>query len=158
LKTKISIGIRATPSCIFYAIVKENKDSFEIISIDKLVVPTALIIPEQLKFIRNTFLDIVDEFNINLACIRVTESTAQQTSNFRIAIEAVVQELFASSSIEYYFSGQISNISAKLSFNRDLFKSYVAGTVSYLDLDGWSKYNSESREALLAAFSALKLI
>lgn len=158
MRNNTSIGIRVTPKNIFYAIIKETPDTVEIVLIDRLVIPNALILPEQLKFIRNTFLDIIVEFDVNLACIRVTEISAQQTNNFRIGIEAVIQELFASSPIEHYFSGQISNISAKLSFTRDLFKSYANGTISYRDLNDWSKYNLESREALLSAFSALKLI
>ena len=158
LSSNISIGIRATPSIVFYAIVEEMEDSYEIKIVDKLVVPVALLAPEQLKFIRNTFLDILSEFKINLACIRVTESAAQNPNAFRIGLEAVILELFASSSIERYYAGQISNISSKLDINRDMFKLYVDNTKAYEEIDTWGEFKPESREALLAAFSAFKLI
>lgn len=158
MNTKISIGLRSAPSCIYYAIVKEQNDAIAILVIDKVVVPSALIIPEQLKFIRNTFLDILSEFNVNLACIRVTEANAQSPNRFRISIEAVIQELLASSTVSHYYSGQISNISAKVGFERNLFKAYVDGSQKFNDIDDWSIYKPEHREALLSAFSALNLI
>lgn len=158
MSTKISIGLRSSPSCIYYAIVEEQNETVNILVIDKLIVPTALIVPEQFKFIRNTLLDILDEFNVNLACIRITEANAQTINKFRISIEAVIQELLASSTVSHYYSGQISNISAKLKFERSLFKPYVEGTNAYSNIEDWTSYKSEHREALLSAFSALKLI
>lgn len=120
-----SIGIRVKPDCIIYSIIKEEGEDREIILIDKVNVPIALQIPEQLKFIRSTFLDIIFENQVNLACIRVTEPTAQKISIERINIEAIIQELIASSSIEKYYIGQISTISAKLGIARESFKPLI---------------------------------
>jgi len=158
LATTISIGIRVSPSVVYYSILKELDEQIEFLVVDKLILPAALSLPEQLKFIRNTFLDILREFDVTVACIRVTESNAQSAHFGRIGIEAVIQELFASSSIEHYFVGVISSISAKLGFNRDQFKGYVTGTTNYENIEEWPDFKPESREALLAAFSALKLI
>ena len=158
METKIAIGIRATPSTIFYAIIEENKTEFRTHVIDRVNIPSALAKPEQLKFIRNTFLDIISEFGISVACVRVTESTAQGVSDIRIGIEAIIQELFASSTIQKYYAGQISSISKKLNIKRDEFKPYADGTKTYNDFDGWKKLSLEHRESILSAFSALNLI
>ncbi|MES2265518.1 MAG: hypothetical protein V4520_02080 [Bacteroidota bacterium] len=157
MNPKTSIGIRSSPTCIYYAVVQESDDSIEILAIDKLVVPTALLIPEQLKFIRHNLLDILNEFEVNLACIRVTEANAQSINRFRISIEAVIQELLASSIVSHYFSGQISSISAKLGFDRTLFKPFIEGQKVFSDLPNWLTQKTEHREALLSAFSALNL-
>jgi len=54
-----SIGIRVKPDCIIYSIIKDNEYTKEIRIIDKINVPVALQIPEQLKFIQCTLLDII---------------------------------------------------------------------------------------------------
>lgn len=151
-----SIGIRVKPDAIIYSIIQESTDCKNILIIDKLNVPKVLEVPEQLKFIRNTFLDIIFENHVNRACIRVTESIAMKPSLERINIEAVIQELIASSSIEKYYIGKIANISSHLGFSRDKFKSYIEKD-EYSCIKDWSKYNKEQKESLLAALSALNL-
>lgn len=157
MNKRISIGIRVTPSCIFYAIYQETEDEIITTVIDKLKLPTALEIPEQLKYVRSTFIDILNEFSVNLACIRVTESAAQNPHFFRISIEAVIQELFASSEVEHYYSGQISSISSKLGFNRDQFNEYKDGKLTFMEMEEWADFSSEVRESIMASISALKL-
>lgn len=151
-----SIGIRVKPDAIIYSIIQESTDCKNILIIDKLNVPKVLEVPEQLKFIRNTFLDIIFENHVNRACIRVTESIAMKPSLERINIEAVIQELIASSSIEKYYIGKIANISSHLGFSRDNFKLYLDKGV-YPGIERWSDYNKEQKESLLAALSALNL-
>lgn len=151
-----SIGIRVKPDAIIYSIIQESTDCKNILIIDKLNVPKVLEVPEQLKFIRNTFLDIIFENHVNRACIRVTESIAIKPSLERINIEAVIQELIASSSIEKYYIGKIANISSHLGFSRDYFKLYLEKGV-YPGIERWSNYNKEQKESLLAALSALNL-
>ena len=153
-----SIGIRVKPDCIIYSIIKEEGEDREIIRIDKVNVPIALQIPEQLKFIRSTFLDIIFENKVNLACIRVTEPTAQKISIERINIEAIIQELIASSSIEKYYIGQISTISAKLGIARESFKPLIDSKAKDCEFfNNWNKYNKEEKESLLAALSAFNI-
>lgn len=151
-----SIGIRVKPDAIIYSIIQESTDCKNILIIDKLNVPKVLEVPEQLKFIRNTFLDIIFENRVNRACIRVTESIAKKPSLERINIEAVIQELIASSSIEKYYIGKIANISSHLGFSRENFKLYLEKGV-YTGIERWSDYNKEQKESLLAALSALNL-
>ncbi len=153
-----AIGIRVSPKVIYYSIINDSEDEFEIIIVDKLIVPAALRLPEQLKFIRSTFIDILNEFRVKVACLRVTESSAQTINRSRIGIEAVIQELMASSTITNYFTGQISSISAKIGFDRnDFCTRYKDAEIVFNDIESWGDFSSDERESLLAAFSALKL-
>lgn len=151
-----SIGIRVKPDCIIYSIIQENNGDKEIILMDKVNVPVALEVPEQLKFIRSTFLDIIYENKVNRACIRITESMAQKPSIERINIEAVIQELIASSTVEKYFVGQISNISAKLGMARENFKKIIENKECDF-IEEWSTFKKEEKESLLAALSAFNI-
>lgn len=151
-----SIGIRVKPDCIIYSIIKENDGDKEIILIDKINVPVALEVPEQLKFIRSTFLDIIYENKVNRACIRITESMALKPSIERINIEAVIQELIASSTVEKYFVGQISNISAKLGMARENFKKIIESKECDF-IEEWFNFDKEEKESLLASLSALNI-
>lgn len=153
-----SIGIRVKPDAVIYSIIKEEDGSKEIVLVDKVNVPVALQIPEQLKFIRGTFMDIIYENQVNIACIRITESTAQKNSIERINIEAVIQELIASSTIERYYVGQIANISSKLGIARENFKPMIESKEKNCEFfDNWNKYNKEQKESLLAALSAFNI-
>jgi len=154
---KKSIGIRVTPSTLYFSIVSYESEVLEIIVVDKINNPKALNIPEQLKFLRNTLCDIINEFNITHACIRITESSAQSISVPRIYIEGVIQELFASSTIIKYYVGQISNISANLGIERNMFKPYAEGREVFLEIDDWKSYSLEERESLMSAISALNI-
>ena len=152
---KTAIGIRANPNQIYYCIIRGSGEEFEVRLIDKVVNPKSLQVPEQLKFIRNTFSDIINENAVELACIRVTESNAQQINTSRMYIEGVIQELIASSTIEKYYVGQISSISAKLSIDRSDFKPFVQGQNTFLDMDIWDSLSKEERECVMASVSAL---
>lgn len=152
-----SIGIRVTPLTLYFSIVSYENEVLEIIIVDKINNPKALNIPEQLKFLRNTLCDIVNEFNITNACIRITESNAQSISIPRIYIEGVIQELFASSTIIKYYVGQISSISANLEIDRIKFKPFAEGKEIFLEIDNWKTYSLEERESLMSAISALNI-
>lgn len=153
----IAVGFRTTPNNVFYSIIEEIEEQVVIKILDNLVVPNALDIPEKLKFLRSTFLDILTEFNVSVGCIRIAESNSDNISTERIYIEAVLQELIASSTLEKYYVGQISNISSKLSMERTDFKEYAEGRKVFHEIDGWERFKKEERESLIAAFSALTL-
>lgn len=152
-----SIGIRVTPSTLYFSIVSFENEVLEVVVIDKINNPKALNIPEQLKFLRNTLYDIINEFNITNACIRITESNAQSISIPRIYIEGVIQELFASSTIIKYYVGQISSISANLGIDRAKFKPFAEGKEIFSDIDKWKTYSLEERESLMSSISALNI-
>ncbi len=152
---KTSIGIRVTPSIIFFSVVSLRDEGVDFRVIDKIVNPKALKTPEQLKYIRNTLSDIIHEFSVTNACIRVSESSARSFSIDRVYIEGVIQELFASSSIEKYFVGQIASISSRLNIKRENFKGFSQGKNDFLDIEEWKGFNIEERESIMSAISAL---
>ena len=152
-----SIGIRVNPNQVSYCILTGTPDEFEIKQIDKIVNPKSLETPEQLKFIRSTLYDIINEDQVKLACIRITESNARQISVARIYMEGVIQELIASSTITKYFVGQISSISSRLGIEREDFKPYVNGANVFIGLENWNQLSLEEREAFMASLSALNL-
>lgn len=152
-----SIGIRVSPSTIFYSIVSYENEELLIEIVDKINNPKALSIPEQLKFIRNTLCDIINQFKISNACIRITESSARSPSIPRIYIEGVIQELFASSTISKYYVGQISSISKNLGIDRENFKPFSNGVKNFLEIDNWDTYILEQRESLMSAISAINI-
>lgn len=154
---KRAIGIRVTPATVYFSVVTVEEKELEITLIDRINTPKALSVPEQLKFIRNTLYDIINEFSISYACIRITESIARSRNIDRIYMEGVIQELFASSSIIKYYVGQISNISANLKIERDQFKPLAKGEEVFLDIDDWKSYSLQERESLLSAVSALNI-
>lgn len=152
-----SIGIRVTPSTLFFSIVTYENEVLEITVVDKINNPKALNIPEQLKFLRNTLCDIINEFSITNACIRITESNVKSINIPRIYIEGVIQEIFASSSVIKYYVGQISSISANLGIDRADFKPYAEGKKVYNEIENWSSYSLEERESLMSSISALNI-
>ncbi|MDQ1152374.1 hypothetical protein QE382_004358 [Sphingobacterium zeae] len=157
MKAKKSIGIRVTPATIFFSIVSLENDGVEVKTIDIVKSPKSMQTPEQLKFIRNTLSDIINEYQVNYACIRITESNARKVSIPRVYIEGVIQELFASSTIEKYYIGQISNIASHLGISRNEFKPYAEGDVDFEGIDDWKDLKLEHRESIMAAISALSI-
>jgi len=153
----ISIGIRCNPNEIFFAVCESNNGNVTLVAVDSIIVPVALDVPEKLKFVRNTLIDILEEYNVTNACIRITEPNAQSKNVERINFEAVIQELIVSSTIEKYFIGQISNISAKLGIPRDDFKRYVSGEIDYPLIEKWNDFDNHQKESILSSISAINL-
>lgn len=152
-KNLITIGIRAKPDAVTFAVFDSASNS--ILNVETVKIPKALSDPEALRFVRNSVLDILREYRINRAGIRAIEPSSQQMSIRRIEIEGVIKESFSSSDVEAYFCGHISNISARVGFDRAMFKDYVAGTTSFERVENWSKHNKEEREAILVALGAV---
>ena len=153
-----AIGIRANPNKITFCIICLNSETdIEIKIIDKIIIPKSLSVPEQLKFVRYTLSDIITENRISKACIRIAESTAQQTSIPRVYVEGIIQELIATSPINDYYVGQISSISSKLGISRRDFKPNADGQKTFLEIDNWKSYTVEERESIMSASSTINL-
>jgi Holliday junction resolvasome RuvABC endonuclease subunit len=148
----ITLGIRAKPDSITFAIIDIGVSN--IVNVETVKIPKALPNPEALKYLRNTILDILREYKVERAGIRITESNAQQLNIRRLQIEGVIQEAFASSDLDAYFCGQISSISARLGFDRSYFKPYVDGDRRYEEVENWASLSKEEREAVLTALGA----
>ena len=147
----ITIGIRAAPGAVTFAVIDTDKNS--IINVEKIKIPAAFETPDALKYVRLNLLDILREYQVERAGIRVTESTAESTSTERIQLEGVIQEAFASSELKGYYVGQISSISARVGFDRARFKPMVAGEDDP-GVENWGAMGKEAREAILCAMGA----
>ena len=148
-----TIGIRAAPRAVTFVIYDSDAD--EVLNVEDIKIPVAFDAPDALKYIRNNLLDILREYSVEKAGIRVTEPNAQTTSIERIQIEGVIQEAFASSSLKDYYVGQISSISSRLEIPRADFKKYIEGALEW-DVENWEELDEKQREALLCAIGAAR--
>lgn len=146
------LGIRAKPSEFTFAVYDANAN--RLINVERVKIPRALDTPEALKYVRNTILDILREYKIIVAGIRITESNSQHLNIRRIEIEGVIQEAFASSTLDSYYVGQISTISARIGIPRVDFKPYVDGAVDCELVEDWNELEQDEREAVLTALGA----
>jgi hypothetical protein len=147
-----TIGIRVSPSSVTYVIYDAQAKS--ILTVDKINVPKALSVPDSLKFVRSNVLDIIREYEIDKAGIRISETTVHRQSIERIQLEGVIQEALASSSVSKYYCGQISSISARAGIARADFKKYIADELVFDRIPGWTRHSVEEKEAMLTAIGA----
>ncbi|WP_147694527.1 hypothetical protein [Vogesella mureinivorans] len=146
-----TIGIRAAPKVVTFAIYDVEQNS--IVNVEEIKIPAAFSTPDALKYLRLNLLDIIREYEVERAGIRVTEPNAQSMRIERIQIEGVIQEAFASSDLRSYYIGQISSISKRLGLDRARFKPIVGGE-NDLDIENWGGMSKEEREAILCAIGA----
>ncbi|WP_152048535.1 hypothetical protein [Aureimonas psammosilenae] len=147
----ITIGIRAAPREVTFAVY--DTDTETVINVEEIKIPAAFQTPDALKYLRSNLLDVLREYGVEKAGVRVTEPSAQSLNIPRIQIEGVIQEAFASSRLTAYYVGQISSISSKVGIDRKRFKPLVEGREGY-DVDGWEDMKKEGREAVLCAIGA----
>jgi hypothetical protein len=147
-----TIGIRAKPSAFTFAIF--DVDANCVVNVETVLVPEALYVPDALRYVRSTVLDLLREYGITKGCIRAAEPSARAPNLRRIQIEGVIQESFASSTLQAYFVGHISSISSRLGIPRVDFKQYVSGERNYEPIENWTQLGLEDREAVLAAIGA----
>jgi hypothetical protein len=159
----IGIGLRVySNSNIFYTIIEETETEFNYISISNLKIPLALNEPERLNYVRNTLLDIISEYKIDTALIRVKESVSNVTglSIQRFYVEGVILETLAAANISNYKLGKIATITSLLSIETSKFKEYADNEIAFellpSDLD-WSKLTLEERESILSCHASLKI-
>lgn len=151
VEAMITIGIRATPKCVTFAIYDAEAKS--ILNVEDIKIPAAFETPAALKYVRSNLLDVLREYRVERAGVRVTESVASYPNIERIQIEGVIQEAFASSELKSYYVGQISSISKRVGIDRKRFKPLIDGEDD-LGVDNWKKMGKEEREAILCAIGA----
>lgn len=147
----ITIGIRAAPKAVTFAIF--DTDANTIINVEKIKIPAAFPMPAALKYVRSNLLDVLREYHVEQAGVRVTEAFSQRLNIDRIQIEGVIQEAFASSELQSYYVGQIASISKQLDIDRKKFKPLVDGEENP-GVENWDKMDKEEREAILCAMGA----
>ncbi len=150
------LGIRVEPKSVSYAIIKAENGLYNIEQIDVIKIPAALRVPEQLKYVRNTVLDIINQHKISIAGIRVAEGSSQNMNVDRICIEGVIQESFSSCNVKSYFIGRKISISSRLGIENASYDEYVSGQSNFDLVSNWTDAtNNNKREATLVAMGAI---
>ena len=154
----IGAGIRCTPHKVYYTIIEiKEDDSFALVN-QELIIPKSFDVPNKLKYVRKTILDIFKEYKVTRAGIRVTENNAQSPDLFRIMLEAIIQELIASSNVQTYFTGVKGSIGAKLGILNDGSINFIIdGSHTFNDIVNWNTFTTEHRECILVGSASLTL-
>lgn len=156
-----SIGFRASPKEVIYAVCEQTSgNSPKIIDVDRVKIPVALQLPEQLSYVRRTILDLIQEYSATRAGIRISEPFASKFASpsiERISIEAVIQELINTSSIERYFTGVVASISSHLELPKKHFAKIIDGEIKAIEGIDLQSYKDNQKEAILSALASLKL-
>lgn len=150
------LGIRVEPNKVTFAVLNYNNEEADIINIEAIKIPVSLDFPAKLKYVRNTVLDIIREYEINKAGIRIAESNSKNIDVNRLHIEGVIQEAFSSSCIESYFTGRIQSISKKIGISVAEYKELLTANSHFPKINCWAYCtNKESKEAALVGYGAL---
>lgn len=151
------IGIRSTPGIIYYSVISFGRGKFFTFVNDKIIIPKSFDLPQKLKYIRQTLLDIFNEYAIVHAGIRTTEPSAYNGADTtRVMIEGVIQEMLASSTIMSYFTGVKSSIAAKLGIPPGSISDVMDGRVIFNEITDWGDIRLEHREAIMVGFASKK--
>lgn len=150
----ITIGLRCSPSEVTFAIY--DSASSAVVNVESIVVPIAYGWPERLKHVRSNLLDVLREYGVMRAGVRLAEPMAKAVNIDRTHIEGVVQEAFASSDLQGYYVGAIATIAARIGVDRNLVKEIVAGK-NTLEIDNWGALTANEREAVLTAVGASRV-
>jgi hypothetical protein len=150
-----TLGLRASPTEVTFCVYDTVKNV--ILNVEEIRIPNALNMPEKLKYLRATILDVLREYQIIKAGIRLTEHSAMSSSPERIQIEGVLQEAFASSTLKNYFQGALVTIASKLSTDKTTLFNLIKTSSEYDAIDNWCDFNVKEREAILVALGAINV-
>jgi hypothetical protein len=120
----ITIGIRAAPKVVTFAVYDTDEES--ILNVEEIKIPAAFDTPLALKYVRSNLLDVLREYQVERAGVRITEAMATPNVE-RIQIEGVIQEAFASTELQSYYVGQIASMAKRLDIERERIKPLVNG-------------------------------
>ncbi len=146
----MTIGIRAAPSAVTFAVYDTKKN--EVVNVEEIKIPAAFDVPSALKYLRSGLLDVLREYRIRKAGLRMTEGVADADPR-RLQMEGVIQEAFASSFLESYFVGRIASISSRVGIDKSAFKPLINERQDG-PVENWSQMSALQREAILCAIGA----
>lgn len=151
-----SLGIRVEPKKVTFVVIDCVDNAANILNVENIKIPVSLDFPSKLKYIRNTVLDIIREYSVCVAGIRIAESSSQNIDTDRLHIEGVIQEAFSSSTVSNYFTGRLQTISKRLSITNSQYKDFLKPGSVYENLSNWDLCtNKENKEAALVGYGAL---
>ncbi|NMD51217.1 hypothetical protein HG547_06140 [Shewanella sp. DNRA4] len=146
------LGLRASPKEVTFCVYNTEYD--EIVNVEEIKIPNALETPERLKYVRATILDVLREFNIVAAGLRLTEFNARSPNFERIQLEGVIQESFASSTLQSYYQGALVTIASKLGDDKTRLSNLIKTANDYERVPDWDEFSEKEREAILTAIGA----
>jgi hypothetical protein len=152
-----SIGIRSSPSVIYYTILNDEGEAIGHSAPQTLNVPReALQGPVLAQFVRTTVLDILNEYEVNAACVKEADYHPQASGNpERYRIEGVIQEAVASSTAEHYISGDVNTLAPLIQISTSDFREIKSGTTwDAVEDPRWTSYKPGEIESILAAYVA----
>ena len=158
-----AIGLRVSPTEVYYTIIEPSDSGYQIVSISKLIIPKSTDLPNKLSYIRNTFLTIIEQYNIAYAGIKLLEGNARTSINnsmiFRFNVEGVIMELFSNSSVLQYFIGVTSNIASILNIDKASPQEMLSQLVdlSNYKTDDDKTLKDEHKDAIIVALAALEM-
>ena len=91
--------------------------------------------------IRNNVLDILREYQVERAALRVAEGIAKNQSIPRYYLEAVIQEAFSSSNVISYQVVRMSSIMSRLKLNKADYNLILESKSSINNIDNSSFKN-----------------
>ena len=159
----VGIGIRVySNKKVYYSIIEETEDSRNYLSTSFFVIPLAMNAPERLNYVRNTIIDIINEYGVTTALVRVRErlTNINKLAVERFYIEGVLLEAIAGSKVTKYKLGEISSITSLLGIERTDFKKLTNNELQWDDLPenmDWAELANEEREAISSCLASLKL-
>jgi hypothetical protein len=149
-----SIGFRASTDTVYYGIMDEEGT----FNVGRLTRPKSMQEPAALRYLRTNIRDIISEFEVEAAGIRMIEPQARGSHPERRHIEGVILELLANSSVQSYFEGPIATIAKWLDKDREEIKPLRDGETLFLEYSDWdTDYRDEEREAILTAAAAMSM-
>ncbi|CNG28120.1 hypothetical protein [Yersinia kristensenii] len=144
------LGVRAAPKVASFVVYCTEDRTLK--CVDVIKIPLTLSTPEKLKYVRNNILDILREYNVSIACIRISESNSQNLNIERLYIEGVIQEAFSSSNVKSYYTLRKQGIYSRIGISAAEFEDAIKGKLKVRDIDT-SSYDTSTNEAILAALA-----
>lgn len=160
---EVAIGFRVSPDEIYYSIVANKEEGYEIISIANLKIPVSIDVPSQLSYIRNTIGTIMTQYQVCYGGIKLIEGNARVAINndliFRFNLEGVLMELFSNSTVKRYFLGMTSNIASVLNVKKGTPPEMLS---KLIDIDNYKtddnkKLGAEYKDAVIVALAAIEM-
>lgn len=144
------LGVRAAPKAASFIVYCTDEKRLK--CADVVVIPATLATPEKLKYVRNNILDLLRAYDVQLAAIRVAESSSKNLSIDRLYIEAVIQEAFSSSEILNYLVIRKTGLKASLKLTEKQYKDFIGSKMVFDNINN-TDFSQETNEAVLAALS-----
>ncbi len=151
-----TLGLRVSPKCIFFCVSELIEDEVNILIVDKIAVPIALTIPDQLSFLRILVYTIISQYEIDNAIIRRIEDNSKTVDITRVNIEGVIQELISNCRIQKYKTCKLAQLGQILEKGTKEIKACIEGD-NIFEIDLWDTYKKEERESVLCALAASEL-